>query len=128
MQRIVTFDGDKAAKRFEFCRIAVLGAGNGKGERTREVIRREARILTALDAVSESALQKWVEAGDDHLPGKDADPEARVLLAGEQKLSLSQEDHALLEGYLDTTPWLPRAARDAVDVQDWWSAAEKVEG
>lgn len=116
MTRTVIFDGDKAAKRFEFCRIAVIGAGNGKGERTREVVRREARILTALDAISEP------------MPPTEEDKSPRALLAGEHVWTLSQEDHALLEGYLDTTPWLPRAAQSAVDVQDWWSAAEKVEG
>jgi hypothetical protein len=113
MTRVLVFDGVKAAKRFELCRIAVLAGGDGKGERTRDVIRKEARLLDALDAVSTPAPTP-------------EDPAARAVVIP-QTVSISQDDYQLLEKYLDTCPWLPRTARDAVDVQDWISAAEKIE-
>lgn len=114
MKRVLTFDGEKAAKRFEMCRVAVLSAGDGKGQRDRETTRKEARLLDALDAVSDSSPQPQ-------------DKEWRTLKSDPQPLTLSQEDHALLAKYLDTTPWLPRASREAVDVQDWVDAAQKVD-
>lgn len=117
MTRVLVFDGDHGPKRFELCRIAVLSAGNGKGERTRDVIRREARLLDALDTVSAPRPDTDVAA-----------PNSRVLLSEGGTVALAQEDFALLEQYLDTTPWLPMAARAAVDAQDWLSAAAKVEG
>ena len=117
MKRVVVFEGEKAAKRFELCRIAILGAGDAKGPRNRETIRREARLLDAFDAVS---------AADPKADEKD--PDARVLKPEGGSVTISQEDHVLLATYLDTTPWMPRIARAVVDAQDWLSAAEKVEG
>lgn len=115
MKRVLTFDGTKAAKRFELCRVAVLAAGDGKGERGRAAIRAEARLLDAFDAVSTPA------------PKEAADQDARALKPEGGTVTLSQEDHDVLSKYVDTTPWLPRASRDAVDLQDFLSAAEKVE-
>lgn len=116
MTRVLDFTGPKGAKRFELIRIAVLSAGDGKGERTRETIRKEARLLDALDTVSRE------------LTGTD-DPNARVfdMLLELPSITLKQDDFDLLTKYIDTTPWVPRIARDAVDVQDWLSAAEKVD-
>lgn len=117
MTRVLVFDGANGPRRFELCRVAVLAAGNGKGERTRDTVRREARLLDALDTVS--------------VPKPDADekaPDGRVLNPDCIQLTLAQDDFTLLEKYLDETPWLPLAARAAVDVQDWLSAAAKVEG
>jgi hypothetical protein len=116
MTRVLIFDGPTAAKRFELCHRAVLGFGNGKDERTREVIRKEARILDALDAISEPDREA-VKAGD---------KDARQLQAAGGTVTLAQDDFALLEKDVETTPWLPRVARDVVDVQDWLSACEKV--
>ena len=114
MKRIVTFDGEKAAKRFELARTALLNAGDGKGERNRERVRREARLMEAFDGISE--------------PKDAAQPDAeRTLKADAAPLTLEQADHKLIEDYLSTTPWLPRSARAAVDAQDWWESAEKVE-
>lgn len=114
MKRIVKFDGEKAEKRFELVRIALLNAGDGKGERNRERIRKEARLLDALDAISNPK--------DSAMPDGDW-----TLKTGLQTLTLSQDDHKLIEDYLAATPWLPRSARQAVDVQDWWETAEKEE-
>ncbi len=128
MKRVLAFDGPKAAKRFELIRVAVLAAGDGKGERNRAAIRAEARLLDALDGVSDNALERWKANGsDEHLAGPDVDKDARVLKTEGGTVTLSQEDHDVLSKYVDATPWLPRASRDAVDVQDWLSAAEKIE-
>src|SRR5262245_25113945 len=52
--RVLVFNGDpRSDKRFQLCRTAVLNAGDRKGARDRETIRKEARILDALDAISE---------------------------------------------------------------------------
>ncbi len=115
MERVIRFDGPKAARRFELVRVAVTQAGDGKGERARERIRREARILDALDTIS--------------APKDAAQPDGDRVL-GESvpyTLTLDQADHKLVEDYLNSTPWLPRTSRDAVDAQDWWESAEKVE-
>ena len=113
MKRIVKFDGEKAEKRFELIRVALLNAGDGKGERNRERIRKEARLMDALDSISDP---------------KDANPDGdRTLKFDVQTLTLAQDDHKLIEDYLAATPWLPRTARQAVDVQDWWETAVKEE-
>ncbi len=116
MERKVVFDGEKAARRFELVRTAVLNAGDGKGERNRERLRREARVLDALDTISDPKDQA----------NKDGD---RILRVDPTPASLliDQADHKLVEDYLGTTPWLPRTAQLAVDTQDWWETAEKVE-
>ncbi len=55
MKRVLNFDpaNGRSAKRFEMCLNAVLNAGDQKGTRDRETIRKEARLLDALDAISE---------------------------------------------------------------------------
>lgn len=114
MTRVLVFDGPRAAKRFELCRLALLSAGDGKGDRTRETVRKEARLLDALDSVSVRDMSK------------PADQDVRVVTP-DSRLTLSQDDYLLLTQYLETTPWLPRWSREVVDVQDWVSAAEKVD-
>jgi len=111
MTRVLDLTGDKAAKRFDLLRTALLSGGDGKGERVRATLRKEARLLDALDAVS-------------HLT-TDGDPDRRLLNADVGTLTISQEDFDLLQKYVDTTPWIPRVAREAVDLQDWLSASEK---
>lgn len=122
MKRIVKFEGEKAVKRFELVRMALLNAGDGKGERNRERVRSEARVMDKFDSIS--------------TPRDPANPDGdRVLFSAdsigrpsdELVLTLNQPDHKLVEEYLSTTPWLPRSARQAVDAQDWWESAEKVE-
>lgn len=121
MKRVLNFDpaNGRSAKRFEMCLTAILQAGDQKGQRDRETIRKEARLLDAFDAISEP-IQK---DGEKPIGG----PVERQLLPTGGTVTLSQDDHTLLTKYLDTTPWLPRAARDAVDVQDFADQAEKVD-
>lgn len=116
MRRILDFGGVRGSKRFELIRLSLLQAGDSKGERTREIIRKEARLLDALDSIS-------------ILAPTDADREFRVLVSdvNPEPILISQEDFELLSSYVDKTPWIPRASRDAVDLYDWLSSAEKVE-
>lgn len=116
MKRIVKFDGNKAAKRFEMVRTAILNAGDGKGERNRERIRKEARLMDALDSIS-VPVDLNVPDGEHKF----------VVIDGRDSITIDQGDHKLVEDYLGTTPWLPRSARAAVDAQDWWETAEKLE-
>jgi hypothetical protein len=116
MTRTLTFTGPKAAKRFDLLRVALLAGGDGKGERTRETLRKEARLFDALDTVSDPAPTA-------------TDPDARVLrpfpAVDALVVTVSQEDFDLLTAYVDKTPWTPRASRGAVDVQDFLCAAER---
>lgn len=114
MTRRLVFDGDKAARRFELLRFALEGAGDGKGERTRQVIRQEARLFDLFDTISE-------------LTDKPDDGWTRRLLCPPQSITVAQADHELLVRYTDTALWFPRSARDAVDLQDWLSAADKLD-
>jgi hypothetical protein len=114
MTRVLDFTGPKGAKRFDLIRVALLSAGDGKGERTRDTIRKEARLLDALDTISR--------------PHANA-PDERVLdiLLPTPTITVSQDDFVLLSTYVDKTPWVPRVARDAVDLQDWLSASVQVD-
>ncbi len=115
VSRIITFDGEKAGKRFSMVRNAVLMSGHGKDARTRERIRKEARVLDALDSIS---VPKDPAAPD-------GDRDLQQFTGAPPALTLSEDDYKLVEDYLNTTPWLSHAARAAVDTQDWWMAAEK---
>jgi hypothetical protein len=112
MTRVLDLTGEKGATRFDLLRTALLSAGDGKGERVRERIRKEARLLEALDQVSEAAPL-------------DTDRERRALRANGGTVTIAQDDFDLLTQYVDTTPWVPRVAREAVDLQDWLSASER---
>lgn len=136
MKRVITFvDGEpKNAKRLEMLYLAVHNAGDKSGKRDRDTIRKEARILDALDAVSdladETAQPLCANCGcllDARHHGLPATREKRVPKPGEQHLELGADDFKLLDQYLETTPWLPSSSRAAVDVLDWFGAAEKVE-
>lgn len=114
MKRILDFSGGKGPKRFELCYNAILSFGDQKGGRGREVIRKEARLLDALDSIS-------VASGE-------VGQSERILLTTELvKVQVGEEDHALLVEYVDKTPWLPKVSREVVDCQDFLSSAEKVE-
>lgn len=132
--RALVFNGDpRSDKRFQMIRTAVLNAGDRKGPRDRETIRKEARILDALDAISEPDVRQasavcpncgaLLDATAATVPTGDV--ESRRLLGG--RLDLRAEDHALLTKYLDTTPWLPSSARAARDVQDFADGADKID-
>lgn len=115
MTRVLDFSGPKSTVRFELCYIAILGAGDQKGLRDRATIRKEARLLDALDSISRE-LGTLSEIGS---------PRALSSFGG--RIQIQEEDHALLVQYADKTPWTPKVSRQAVDVQDFLSSAEKVE-
>lgn len=137
-RRALVFDvGDgRSEKRFQMIRTAILIAGDRKGTRDRETIRKEARLLDALDSISEpdtSASAKHAcpacGAQFDAIAGTtngDGGETPRKLTGG--RLELRAEDHALLTKYLDGAPWLPASSRAARDVQDFADAPEKIEG
>lgn len=110
--RVIAFDDDRRnQRRFDLYYAAVL-LGAPKGPRGLEVIRREARILDALDAISDPSP-------DAVGPG---DVPRRVVQAG-RALLLPQPECDLLTKYLDTAEWVPAVSRDVVDAADWLSAA-----
>jgi hypothetical protein len=111
--RILTFDGPRGSKRFELLYTALMSAGDGKGDRSSATIRKEARLFDLLDEVSEvnpDAIQGNVD---------------RRLSTAPVSIAIPQEDHELLVKYAEATPWAPRASREAVDLWDWLSAAER---
>jgi len=136
VKRVLVFDGDeRSEKRFQMCRTAILIAGDRKGTRDRETIRKEARLLDAFDTISEVDLRSngkrmCPSCGvqfDSTTPVAEGEGEVPRRLTG-GKIELRSEDHALLTKYLDTAPWLPSSSRAARDVQDFADAAEKVDG
>jgi hypothetical protein len=112
MTRVLTFEGPRGPKRFELLYTALMSAGDGKGDRSAATIRKEARLFDAFDEISET--------NPDAIPGNVA-----RRLVKPAALTVSQEDHELLVKYAETTPWAPRASREAVDLWDWLSAAER---
>jgi hypothetical protein len=111
MTRVLVFEGPKASRRFDLLWAAMQSAGDGKGDRTPAVIRKEARLQDTLESISEA------------VSGNGTDP-TRTLV-GKPTLTLSQEDFDLLYQYMEKTQWNPRVSRDVVDAWDWMSAAEK---
>lgn len=117
MKRVLTFESARQdQKRFELLYQAILigGASAQPGSRGGiEVLRREARLLDALDGIS--------IADPDETKGLAGEPGR--LVQAEAELVLEQPDFELLKKRVEETPWLPKAARDVVDVIDWLSAA-----
>jgi hypothetical protein len=110
--RVVAFDDSaRNQRRFDLYYAAIL-LGAPKGVRGLEVIRREARVLDALDAISDPLT---ADAG----PG---DVARRHVQAG-RALLLSQPEFDLLTQYLAGAEWIPIVSRDVVDAADWLSAA-----
>lgn len=125
MTRTITFNADEARnqKRFEFIIGAMLLGGNHEQQSSRgsiEVLRREARILNVLDAIS--------DPNPDPQAPKLANNEPARTVRANAVMELDQPDFELLRKRLEETPWMPKVARDVVDAVDWLSAAEKVEG
>jgi hypothetical protein len=44
MTRTLTFDGPRGAKRFELVWLSLMNGGDGKGDRSPAIIRKEARL------------------------------------------------------------------------------------
>src|SRR5262249_22555663 len=120
MQRAIEFshpDPKVNETRFELLYNAVLVGGTpqappqGPGRGGIEVLRREARLLDALDGVSD--------------PVGEGAP-SRVVRSGEVIL-LAQPDFDLLVKRIEETPWMPRVARDVVSLIDWVLASPRIE-
>ena len=109
MTRVLAFVGPRASKRFQLCWAALMAAGDGKGERSPVVIRKEARLQDLLDPLGEPSVN-----GND-----------RVLGPAGGTVTLAQEDFDLLQQYTEKTAWNPVHSRDVVDLWDWLSTAEK---
>jgi len=119
MKRVVTFKtGEtKNQHRFEVLYGAIVAGGQtpsrGSGI---EVLRKEARILDALDAISDPPT-----SSSQTRPLPNGEPTRAVQNGCE--LVLAQPEHELLKKRLEEGLWSPRAARDVVDCIDWFSAA-----
>jgi hypothetical protein len=113
MTRVVTFDANsRGQRRFEILYAAIL-LGAPKGPRGLETIRREARVLDALDAISTPVDAPT--AGP--VPPRSVTPDATLVLA--------QPDFEILARYLEAVEWTPAASRDVIDAADWLSAATR---
>ena len=114
MTRVLEFTGPRAPKRFQLLWAALMSGGDGKGDRTPVVIRKEARLQDLLESIS------------DQVSANGTEPD-RALKDGESKLMVAQEDFELLVQYTEKTAWNPRISRDVVDVWDFLSTCEKKE-
>lgn len=117
MIRVLTFDDTpRSQKRFELLYGAILvGGADGQRKGGIETIRREARILDALDARS-------VVNDDPKAPPFPSNEPARLVQTG--ALTLEQADFEILLQRMKDTPWLPKIARDVVDTVDWLTTAQ----
>lgn len=111
MTRTLSFDGPRGAKRFELLWLALMNGGDGKGERNPVTIRKEARLQTLLDTISESV--------------NGSEPPTRALAKEGASVAVPQEDFDLLQSYSEKCGWTPRVAREVVDLWDWLSAAPR---
>ena len=122
MTRILLFDSPKAALRFEMLRAVMFSGGDGKGERGPAVIRKEARVQKALDAISEP-----VPSTRPQRRASDQDEVRALKNHGPQTLELAQEDFELLQQYAEKVQWNPRLSCEVVELWDWLSAAGRSE-
>lgn len=122
MIRILTFDSPKASLRFEMLRAVMLSGGDGKGERGPAVIRKEARVQKALEAISEP-----VPSTRPQRRASDQDDARTLKNHGPQTLELTQEDFELVQQYAEKVQWNPRLSCDVVELWDWLSAADRRE-
>jgi hypothetical protein len=118
MKRVAIFkSGDpKNQQRFALlCGAILVGAQTPSRGTGIDVLRKEGRVLDALDDISDP---------------NDA-PDARRLANGDPartvrdgvELVLSQPEHELLKKRLEEGPWVPAIARHVVDCVDWLGAA-----
>lgn len=123
MKRRLEFShDDRSQKRFEILYCAVLMGGVTPTQQRVagiEMIRRESRILNALDGVS-------LEDPDVKSPTWPTEVRPRVVAPG-TSVELVQADWELLRKRVQEALWLPKAARDVMDVDDWLGAATEVQ-
>ena len=113
MQRVLDLTGPKASMRFTLLWSTLMAGGDGKGERTPTIIRKEARLYDAFELVSVA------------LSSANGGPPQRELVPDGATVILAQEDFELLQQYSEKTQWNPAASRQVVDLWDWLSTAEK---
>ncbi len=107
MKRVLEFDGsDKDISRFGLLYQAMVMAQ--VSVRGMDVLRAEARIFTALEAVS--------------VP---SEPSLRTI-TGACRVILEQPDFDIVKSYLEKAPWTTTGARAVADLDDFLSASEKV--
>ena len=119
MKRELVFEGDKAQKRFELLYGAVIlvnAASTTQPVRGIEVIRREAKILDYLDSVSLPDPASGTMASGEP---------ARAIIPG-SKITFDQPTFDLLKKRVEDCAWVPKIARDVVDLVDWMSSAREV--
>lgn len=119
MKRLISFDGaddKKVQKRFEILYGGlIIGGAQATATRGIEVIRRESRILDALDAVS-------TVDPDTTSVKKIFDEPVRLVTKGSAMI-LDQPDFDLLKIRVETTPWGPQVSRHVVDTLDWFTSS-----
>lgn len=108
MAKILDFTGPKAAKRFEFCLEAMLIAGDGKAERNKELIKKEAKIFDLLDEISDPRIEGH----------------PRVLKPEGGCIMIDNDLLALLLQNVENASWKPLAAQGAVDCMQFLENAE----
>ncbi len=111
MKRTITFgDEAKSQQRFELFQAAILNGGAAGQRGGIEILRREAKLLDAFDAISDPA----------------GDEKPRRVRDGAQ-LVLEQADFDVLKKRMEEAPWAPAASRGVIDALDWLSAAATTE-
>ncbi len=107
MIRVLTFEGDKGARRYELAYQGFIAGGNSgqNGQPAppadRAVIRQRARIIRAFKAADNTPFPRTVQ--------------------------MEQPEFTLLEQYIERCPWTVQVADDVDDLFDFLSGAEKSE-
>jgi hypothetical protein len=110
-RKLVFVEGDQ--EKFALLYQGFLNGGTGQS-RGLEVMRREARVLDKLDAISQPEIIQ--------IDGKTVETNDRVPKLGEQVLLLEQPEYELLKAHFEATPWTTRVVRKVVSICDWLSA------
>jgi hypothetical protein len=88
--------------------------GNSQQSKTMQVVRREAKILDKLEAISQPVLPASVYPSGEPV---------RELRDAAATLRLTAEEHELLKKYFDAVPWTTQASRFVVKMADRIEAA-----
>lgn len=92
--------------------------GNSIDKKTMQVIRREAKVLDKLEAISQPR-------GDERYPTGDR---VRELIASEDSkpitLLLEDEELELLKTYFESVPWVTKVSREVVRLADLLDSAK----
>lgn len=119
----LTFDGERAAQRFEFLYAGLLLGDRlaGADKPTLTQARTLGKVLDAVDSISELST----DAG---LASPTGDPMRRLRCAG-LSITLDAQQYGLVKRYLElaTPHYTARFKRDALDALDWVLAAHCVE-